>query len=244
MAKEITVDAREIRNRLDFPGFTDSDAELLRSMKPWAGKAIPEFVKVFYDYQFRDPDFSETSAPTASPGTALRPRRPVYARTLFDGCLDMTSVNRRIAIGRLHARINITPRWCFTNAEKAISAVNKLFNLDQALIMDTRINGLMDQMRGLVTQAASTAGNLAEARGQLSTTAEQAGQAVQGIASTSQEVARTSEEQSAKSSEVTNGISHRQPGFQRNPGGCPQRPVRIRRLPAGQRGSHRRQRDG
>ena len=45
MANAITMDAREIRSRLDFLGFTESDAELLRSLKGWADKAIPDLVK-------------------------------------------------------------------------------------------------------------------------------------------------------------------------------------------------------
>ena len=225
MANEIKMDDREIRTRLDFLGFTAEDAELLRSLKPWADKYIPEFVKEFYNYQFRNPEFASIIRSNGATQEGLEGAQAGYARMLFDGYPDMGYVNRRIIIGELHARINITPQWYITSyhfyfdmfypqllkeagdkGEQAVSAMNKLLNFDQALIMDTYINGLMDQMRGLVTQVASTAVNLAEASGQLSTTAEQAGQAVQGIATTSQEVARASEEQAAKSTEVSNGM--------------------------------------
>ena len=40
MADEQITDG-EIRKRLDFLGFTDSDAQLLQSMRPWAQQAIP-----------------------------------------------------------------------------------------------------------------------------------------------------------------------------------------------------------
>ncbi|MCI0848191.1 MAG: globin-coupled sensor protein, partial [Chloroflexi bacterium] len=225
MAKQTTMDERTIRTRLDFLGFTSSDAELLRSMKPWADQAINGFVKEFYDYQFKDPEFASIIRSNGATQDGLESAQAGYARMLFDGYPDMGYVNRRMAIGELHARINITPQWYITSyhfyfemfyprvreeagekADQAASALNKLLNFDQALIMDTYINGLMDQMRGLVTQVASTAVSLAEASGQLSTTAEQAGQAVQGIATTSQVVACASEEQSVKSTEVTNGM--------------------------------------
>ncbi|NQW23982.1 MAG: hypothetical protein HQ475_11105 [SAR202 cluster bacterium] len=225
MAAKIEMNEREIRKRLDFLGFTESDAELLRSLKPWAEQTIPGFVKEFYDYQFRDSEFSNIIRDNGSNQGALEGAQAGYARMLFDGYPDMAYANRRSAIGELHARINITPQWYITSyafyhdmfyplvraeagkdGEQAVSAVNKLLNFDQALIMDTYINGLMDQMKVLVTQVASTAVNLAEASGQLSTTAGQAGQAVQGIATTSQEVARSAEEQSAKSVEVSNGM--------------------------------------
>ncbi len=189
------------------------------------GKAIPEFVKEFYDYQFRNSEFAGIIRANGATQDGLENAQAGYARMLFDGYPDMSYVNRRTAIGQLHARINITPQWYITShhfyyemfyprvlteagedAEQAVSALNKLLNFDQALIMDTYINGLIDQMRGLVTQVASTAINLAEASGQLSTTAEQAGQAVQGIAATSQEVARAAEDQTNKSTEVTNGM--------------------------------------
>ena len=58
MAKQTTMDERTIRTRLDFLGFTSSDAELLRSMKPWADQAINGFVKEFYHYQFKYPEFA------------------------------------------------------------------------------------------------------------------------------------------------------------------------------------------
>ena len=222
MAIETTMDDRTIRTRLDFLGFTASDAELLKTMKLWADSIMKEFVKEFYDYQFKDPEFSSIIRSNGGTQEGLEAAQAGYARMLFDGYPDMGYVSRRMAIGELHARINITPQWYITsyhfyfdmfyprvreeagdNADQAVSAVNKLLNFDQSL---TYIKGLMDSMRGLVTQVASTAVNLAEAIGQLSSTAEQAGQAVQGIASTSQEVARSSEEQSAKSTEVTNGM--------------------------------------
>ena len=50
MAGEITMNERDVRSRLDFLKFTDSDADLLRSMKTWSEQAIAEFVKEFYDY--------------------------------------------------------------------------------------------------------------------------------------------------------------------------------------------------
>ena len=53
MAIETMMDDREIRNHLDFLGSTESDAGPLRSLKPSAGKPIPEFFKEFYDDLFR-----------------------------------------------------------------------------------------------------------------------------------------------------------------------------------------------
>ena len=58
MAKETTMDSRETRNRLEFLGFTDSDADLLRSMKgrPATG---PELRKAKYWLEKFDEDVED-----------------------------------------------------------------------------------------------------------------------------------------------------------------------------------------
>jgi len=106
MAIETTMDDRTIRTRLDFLGFTASDAELLKTMKPWADSIMNDFVKEFYDYQFKDPEFSSIIWSNGGTQEGLEAAQAGYARMLFDGYPDMGYVTRRMAIGELHARIN------------------------------------------------------------------------------------------------------------------------------------------
>jgi len=115
MATETTIDDRTVRTRLDFLGFTASDAELLKSMEPWADSIMTEFVKEFYDYQFKGPEFSGIIRAYGATQDGLEAAQAGYALMLFDGYPDMEYVNRRMAIGELRARINITPQWYITS---------------------------------------------------------------------------------------------------------------------------------
>ena len=218
----------EVRKRLDHLGFTESDVQLLKSLKGWAQGAIPGFAHEFYNLQFKNPDFVAIIRGNNSSQEVLEGAQAGYAMDLFNGYPDAAYVQKRVMIGGLHARINITPQWYIASyqfyhdilypmvrsqfvgeeetAERAVSAVNKLLVFDQAIIMDTYVNGIMDSLKGLIKNVAETAVSLADASGQLNTTAEQAGQAVQGIAATSQQIAKGAEEQSTRSQEVSTGM--------------------------------------
>ena len=110
MAQEQITDG-EIRKRLEFLQFSDSDADLLQSMRPWAQEAIPVFAKEFYDYQFKNPDFVATIRANNSSQQVLEGAQAGYAMALFNGYPNTGYVNTRVTIGALHARINIEPQW-------------------------------------------------------------------------------------------------------------------------------------
>ena len=227
MAQEQITDG-EIRKRLEYLQFTDSDAALLQSMRPWAQEAIPAFATEFYNYQFMNPDFVATIRANNSSQQVLEGAQAGYAMALFNGYPNTGYVNSRVIIGTLHARINIQPQWYIASyqfyfamlyprvrshfqddpetGEQAVSAINKLLNFDQAIVLDTYVGRLMNQMEELMDRVANTSNNLAEASKQLAATAEEAGTAVQGIATTSQEVAAGAEEQLRRSEAVTTGI--------------------------------------
>ena len=101
----------EIRKRLDHLGFTESDAQLLKSLKPWAQTAISEFAHEFYEVQFRNPDFVAIIRANNSTQQILEGAQAGYAMDLFNGYPDSAYVQKRVSIGALHARINITPQW-------------------------------------------------------------------------------------------------------------------------------------
>ncbi len=223
------ISGLEVRNRLDHLGYTDSDARLLESLKSWADGNLGKFAKEFYDRQFSNPDFAAIVKGNGSNQGALEGAQAGYAIDLFRGYPNAAYVDKRVTIGLIHASVNITPEWYIASyqfyfdvlypmvraefkgeeetGEQAVSALNKLLVFDRAVIMDTYINRILDQVKEVVVQVAGTAVGLSEASGQLSTTSEQAGLAVQGIASISQQVAQGSEQQTAKSQEVKVGMS-------------------------------------
>lgn len=108
MAIETMMDDREIRNHLDFLGSTESDAGPLRSLKPSAGKPIPEFFKEFYDDLFR---VTQSAPIIASNGATLDSLGSVqvgYASLHLDRYTGLAYANRRCPIGPPHGRINFT----------------------------------------------------------------------------------------------------------------------------------------
>ena len=222
---------QEIKDRLEFLGFTQSEARLLESLKAWATEATPKFAKQFYDRSFKNQEFAAIIKANNSTQERLEGAQAAYALDLFRGTPDSSYVDKRYRIGAIHARINITPRWYISSyqlyhdylypmirdhlrnqpngeeqAEQAATAINKLLLFDQGLIMDTYIAGIVDQLKGLITQVANTSTSLAGASGQLSTVAGQAGEAIQGISATSQQVAEGAEKQTQRSQEITTGM--------------------------------------
>ena len=109
MAIASKMDDREIRNRLDFLGSTESDTEPPRSLKSSAGKPIPEFLKEFYDDLFRHPA-PPIIPPNGATQDGLGRAQAGYARPHLDGCPGTGYVNRQGAIGPPHARIKIFPK--------------------------------------------------------------------------------------------------------------------------------------
>lgn len=51
----------EIRSRLTFLGFTDADANLLSSLRPWVETIVAEFAKKFKGWSFADAAFAEVA---------------------------------------------------------------------------------------------------------------------------------------------------------------------------------------
>ena len=217
-AKNNSLGEGEVRQRLNFLGFTEADANLLSSIRPWVESVAKEFATKFYDKSFADAGFSEVVRRNNSNRGTLEGAQAAYAIDLFRGWPSSGYVELRQRIGSLHARIGVTPQYYVSSyqfyydilvpmirkhmgmkrgkANEIVASMNKLLLFDQAVIMDTYIDGIMDQLRVLAQQVEGTANGVAEASKQLSSAAEQAGQATQGITDVSQQVARGTGEQS------------------------------------------------
>ena len=249
-AKSEQMTELEIRKRLAHLRFTDNDAKLLESLRAWAeGGPIREFVHEFYEHQFRNPEFAEIIRSRGGTQEGLETAQAGYAMDLFHGFPNVAYAQKRQNIGELHARINITPQWYISSyqfyedmfyprvrshlklkrgmGKRAVSAINKLLVFDQAIITDTYIGGIMDQIKEVVVQVARTAGGVAESSGVLPKTSEQAGQALQGIATISQQVAQGSEQQSARSDEISTAMGQLSRAIEQVATGSQQQAVSI-----------------
>ena len=162
----------EIRSRLTFLGFTDADANLLSSLRPWVESIVAEFAKEFYERSFADAAFTEVARKNNATRAGLEAAQAGYCVDLFRGWPSTSHVQHRQKIGALHARIGVTPQYYISSyqfyndilipmirahfgmrgrikAESVINCFNKLVLFDQSVIMDQYIQGIMDQIRSL-----------------------------------------------------------------------------------------------
>jgi hypothetical protein len=163
------LDGREIAGRLVFLRFVQQDAELLKSLRPWAQRVADQFLKLFYDEQFSHPEFVQIVEGAGSSRQRLEDLQRRYLLELFDGMPGPAYLEGRLRIGALHARIGVTPRWYVASyglyerhlfpmlrrhfrfrprkARRAIASLSKLLNFDKALVLDMYIEGVTEDVR-------------------------------------------------------------------------------------------------
>ena len=171
------IDMADVRQRLGVLGFTESDAQLLRTMQTWAEENIPPFVKLFYDRSFQDPAFTKIVADQNSARPILEGAQAAYALDMFRGWPDEAYMTKRTLIGRRHATMGITAQYYIASyqfyfdilnpmieqhygedtetAAQCVAAVHKLLTFDQAVIMDTYVDNITINLRGLISDVAS-----------------------------------------------------------------------------------------
>ncbi len=110
-ATTTTMTESELRKRLDHLRFTEADARLLESLRPWAETSLKDFAREFYNQQFSNPDFAAIVKGNNSSQDALEQAQAGYALDLFKGYPNLNYVASRVSIGKTHVRINITPEW-------------------------------------------------------------------------------------------------------------------------------------
>src|SRR5262245_36676310 len=109
--QRMRLDGREIAGRLAVLRFVQPDAELLRSLRPWARRHVDPFLKLFYDEQFSHPEFVEIVRRAGSSREQLERVQRMYFLSLFDGMPNAAYIEGRLRIGALHAQMRVTPRW-------------------------------------------------------------------------------------------------------------------------------------
>ena len=101
----------EIRIRLTFLGFTDADANLLSSLRPWVESIVVEFAKEFYERSFADAGFAEVVRKNNATRAGLEAAQAGYCIDLFRGWPSTSHGQHRQKIGALHAGIGVKPQY-------------------------------------------------------------------------------------------------------------------------------------
>lgn len=169
----------DARGRLAFLGFTEADARLLQTLKPWAETIINDFSKEFYDRSYENPGFRAVVERYGTTRSTLEAAQAGYALSYFSGYPDETYIRYRELIGRRHTQIGVEPQYYISSygfyndhlmprvrkhlwrkrgkVARAIEALQKLMLFDQAIIMDAYIGGLIDEQRTLIDKVVVTA---------------------------------------------------------------------------------------
>lgn len=224
------LDSSEIAERLQHYRIQPEDLRHLAELKSFLEPALPKVVDAFYDHLQKYPEAVGLIAGAGSAIDRLKKTNPAYMAQIFRGCIDEEYCASRLIIGKIHARIGITPHWFFAAmstyidemfpivlrhyrmrpkvAAKALAALQKALNFDQMLIMEAYVEfGFVGQIRGSSEHVANVATNLAESVSQLRRAAEEAGYATQEVAAATQRFAHAAQSQTESAHEASQAIA-------------------------------------
>ena len=101
---------RELRIRKAFVGLDPAATKALRALRPWIEGHVHEVVEEFYAHLLR---FQQPRRLLADPQRLARVKaaQTDSLLTFTEGRFDMAYVAGRLAIGRTHAHVGVTPQW-------------------------------------------------------------------------------------------------------------------------------------
>jgi PAS domain S-box-containing protein len=105
-----TMTPQELRTRKRFVGLDLAAIKALQALRPWMEAHVQEVVEEFYAHllRFQQPRWLLADAQVLA---RVKAAQTDYLRSLTEGTFDMAYVADRLAIGRTHARVGVTPQW-------------------------------------------------------------------------------------------------------------------------------------
>lgn len=188
--------------------------ELRRVLEP----KLPKVIDEFYAHLSKYPEAVAIISDAGSTIEKLKKTNPAFFEEIFRGEFDEQYFESRLTVGFIHARIGLTPEWFFaamstyfqfitpiltkkyrfspSKAGRMISSFQKIFNLDQELIMEAYIEyGFIGKIRDVNRQVNEVIINLVGNSSQLQRGAEESGRATQEVAKVSEQVASSGQMQ-------------------------------------------------
>jgi len=139
----------KLKDRLNFVGYTEQDALVIREFYPGLKQHLPGIIGKFYDHIARWPNLSGMFPSSQSLDHARRAQEAHWLK-LFMGAFDQDYYESIQRIGLVHSRVGLEPSWYIgaysfvlshlyqlvmtqPNASALMVAVNKCANLDMDL---------------------------------------------------------------------------------------------------------------
>ena len=204
---------KDYRKRLEMYRITVEDQRRLRSVAGLFEKNMDKIVDAFYAHLADFPHASELIESAGSSIARLKKTNPNYFRELLKANFDEDYFRSRQIIGKVHAKLGITPDWFFASmtayidavypilassaqfspakAAKIIGSFQKAITLDQAIIVDSYIEfGFIEKIRFVTDEVASVAKEIDIQSRELASTAEFTGRAASEVGQATQQVAQ------------------------------------------------------
>ena len=173
----------EQSQRLVMNRITEQDKKLIQELGPHMTKHMDKIVDEFYGHLAQFPEAMQVVSSAGSTIDNLKKTNPRYFHELFKGEFGPEYYESRFIVGRIHAKIGLSPAWFYAamasyydmmipmitkvywnnpaKCGKVIAAFLKALNLDQALIMQAYVEfGFVDELRSVIEVSESTADKL------------------------------------------------------------------------------------
>ncbi len=194
----------EIRHKLIINRIEESDKAALRNVGKILTPHMATIVDAFYDHVGKFPEAMAIVTSAGSSVEKLKKTNPNYFAQMFAGDFGQEYFKSRQIVGKIHANIGLEPSWFYAamstyydvifpilvgklkfqpkQLTACLCALQKAFNLDQALILEAYIEGLVEEV-DRVTQETNNAINiLRETSKEIRIVADESGSAAGQVA--------------------------------------------------------------
>jgi diguanylate cyclase (GGDEF)-like protein len=181
LADQMRITSYEIEDRKRLLGIDESDVKLLASCRRLIHEQVDDIVEEFYSIQTQTPEIALVIG-DAETLSRLKMAMRSYILEMFEGQYDVTYVNKRLRIGKVHKRIGLSPKLYTTalrmlhellerevdrwhpsddpSAAKLKQALQKIFMFDIQLVFDTYIASLVAEVQSAKDEVERYAANL------------------------------------------------------------------------------------
>lgn len=162
LAEQLGIDEEDIAVRKALIGLTEEDAEELASYADAAMEFAHDVVEEFYAREIENAEFRRAIGDVETLQRLIASMK-TYVVSLFSGDYGYSYAASRLRIGRTHARLSIKPKLYISSlhqlktvigkhmvaaglAPSLPPALDRLFVFDMQLVVDTYIQGLMNEI--------------------------------------------------------------------------------------------------
>src|SRR3990172_3868358 len=105
----ITAEDRALRQR--WMNLGEKDIQRIREAAPILRPHADAIVKAFYDHSFKFPEFLAKVGESSSNRERLEAAQKDYFLKVLEANFDASYFEHRLNVGRVHAVLNVEPRW-------------------------------------------------------------------------------------------------------------------------------------